>query len=90
MVFFPLRLFARIIVEQQNPEHWLAWFSDSPKQIAGGVWPSDALARLVLLFRLNELNTDEVSAIDDATRDGHLEFRIPFRQRWRIPVSSAN
>ena len=85
-----MRTYARIIIEQQNADHWNAWFSDAPQHTAGGHWPSDALARLLLLFGAHEFETDETSAIDEMTRAGHLEFRIPFRRLKRVPVPSAN
>ena len=40
--------------------------------------------------RPDSFDVEQISAIEDAARDGHLEFRVPHRNRWRIPVPSRN
>ena len=85
-----MRSYAKIIIERQNDDHWHAWFVDTPKQVTGGKWPADALARLLLLFGADEFETDETSTIMEATRPGHLECRIPFRRLKVVPTPSVN
>lgn len=85
-----MRAYVRIVIEQQNADHWLAWFVDSPERAAGGQWAADALARLLLLFGPAEFETDEVSSVADAERPGRMELRIPLRRRLRLPRPSAN
>jgi hypothetical protein len=55
-----------------------------------GQWPSDAVQRLVDALAGSQLDTDRIVTIDDAARDGHLEFLIPYRNRWRLPDVSLN
>lgn len=85
-----MRVFARIVIEQQAADHWTAWMATEPQNAVGGVWPADALARLLLLIGAEKFETDETSAIDEATRAGHLEFRIPYRRLKRMSVLSMN
>lgn len=84
-----MRALAHIIVEQQDG-HWSAWFSGTPQVACGGQWPADAIQRLLDGFGGMEFDGEELTAIEDATRDGHLEFLIPHLNRWRIPVASVN
>lgn len=85
-----MRAYTTIIVEQQSAEHWTAWLADYPQLSAGGEWPSDAIQRLLLTFGANEFVTDEISAINEAARAGHLEFRIPMKRLKKIPGVSVN
>jgi hypothetical protein len=38
----------------------------------------------------DQFDTEQITAIENVTNDGHLEFRIPYRERRRIPVPSVN
>lgn len=84
-----MRAFSHIIVEQRDG-HWMAWFSGQPQVACGGSWPTVAIQRLIEAFGGVELDGEEIVSVDDATRDGHLEFLIPYRSRWRLPVVSMN
>ncbi len=84
-----MRAFAYIIVEQLHG-HWTAWFSDTPHVAFGGEWPADAIRRLLEAFGDNQFDTDHIDSVDDASTIDHLEFRIPYRDRRRIPVPSQN
>lgn len=84
-----MRIFAHIIVEQLHG-HWTAWFRDMPQVACGGEWPADAIRRLLKAFGDNRFDTDHIDAVDDASTVDHLEFRIPCRDRRRIPVPSKN
>ena len=59
-----MRVYTKIIVEQQSAEHWTAWLADYPCLSAGGEWPADAIKRLLLTFGDEEFETDEISAIE--------------------------
>ena len=50
----------------------------------------DAVRRLLYALGGNQFDVDQISAIEEATRDGHLEFRVPHRTRWRISLPSSN
>ena len=84
-----MRAFAHIIVEQ-HLGHWSAWFSGTTQVAYGGQWPADAIRRLLDAIGGNQFDAEQIVAIDEATKDGHLEFRVPYRDRWRIPVPSLN
>lgn len=64
-----------LIVEQLHG-HWSAWFKNEPGSGYGGEWPSQAIHRLLDANSPELFNTSEIYAIDEATRDGHLEFFI--------------
>lgn len=85
---FPARV--RVIVEQTRPGRWSASFAGVPAIAASGKSSRQAIERLFSLVGDAVLNVDEISSIDDATRDGHLEFRIPLLNRRLIPVPSVN
>ena len=84
-----MRAFAKIIVEEKGGL-WTAWFKDLPQVAIGGDWPSDAIKRL--LEHLGEQNFDAegIIAVEEGTRDGHLEFLMPLLGFRRIPVPSVN
>lgn len=84
-----MRAFSHIIVELRDG-HWSAWFSGQPQIACGGQWPTVAIQRLIEGFGIVELDGEEIVTVEDATRDGHLGFLIPYRRRWRIPVVSMN
>lgn len=84
-----MRAFSHIIVEQRDG-HWSAWFSGQPQIACGGPWPTVAIQRLIEAFGGTELDGEEIVAVEDATRDGHLEFLIPYRNRLKIPEVSMN
>ena len=84
-----MRAFSKIIVEEKDGQ-WSAWFNDLPQVAIGGEWPSDAITRL--LEHAGEQNFDAggIVAVEDGTRDGHLEFLMPLVGLRRIPVPSVN
>ena len=83
-----MRAFVHIIVEQLHG-HWSAWISGAPEVAFGGAFPADAIRRL--LDSIGDwFDVEQISPVDEATRDGHLEFRIPYRARRWIPVPSVN
>jgi hypothetical protein len=84
-----MRTFAHIIVER-HLGHWSAWFHGLAQVACGGEWPTEAIERLLQTVGSDRFDVDEVMAIDEATRDDHLEFRIPYRNRRRLPVPSIN
>ena len=84
-----MQVYAHIIVEQ-HLSHWSAWFSGTPQVAYGGQWPADAIRRLLDALGGNQFDVEQISEIEEATRDSHLEFRVPHRTRWRIPVPSRN
>lgn len=84
-----MRVFSHIIVEQRDG-HWSAWFSGQPQIACGGQWPAHAIQRLIDGFGGVKLDGEEIVAVEDATRDGHLEFLVPSRSRWKMPVVSMN
>lgn len=84
-----MQAFAHIIVEQLHG-HWSVWFAGTPQVAYGDEWPADAIRRLLDSLGGDQFDEDQIMAVDDATRDGHLEFRIPYRERRRIPVPSRN
>ena len=81
-----MRVFAHILVDELHG-HWHASFSQQPEVAFGGVWPGQAVRRLVQALGESDLDLDNIVAIMEATRDGHLEFLVPHRTRWRHPVS---
>ena len=81
-----MRAFVHIIVEELHG-HWSASFSGLPHVGYGGAWPAEAVRRLVDAIGSADLDSDSIIAVEDATRDGHLEFLIPYRTRWRHPVA---
>ena len=72
-----MRAFAHIIVDQHDG-HWTVW------------WPAEAVRRLLDALGSTQFDPEEIVAFDEATADGHLEFRVPYRNRWRIPAPSQN
>lgn len=85
-----MRAFAKIVVEQQSAEHWAAWMAGYPQISVCGEWPAVAITRLLLTLGVHEFVTNELSTIDEATRSGHLEFRLPMRRLKRMPRVSVN
>jgi hypothetical protein len=84
-----MMVWATIVVEELHG-HWSAWFQNEPATGFGGEWPSQAIDRLLDANNREIYDTDQMHPIEEATRDGHLEFLIPFRGRVRIPVPSRN
>ena len=81
-----MRAFVHILADELHG-HWSASFSGLPHIGYGGAWPADAIRRLVDAIGSADLDTENIIAIDAATRDGHLEFLVPYRSRWRHPVA---
>ncbi len=52
----------------------------------GGAWAGHAVRRLVQAIGSADLDIDSIIGIDEATSDGYLEFRVPYRSRWRHRV----
>lgn len=67
----------RIVCEQIEPDHWMAWFATDPEIAFDGESPLRAVVRLLD----NTPGVDARALVPDSarTRDGHLEFvlRIP-------------
>jgi hypothetical protein len=84
-----MRAFVHIIVEEHHG-HWMAWFGGAPEFAFGGQWPVGAMRRLLDAVGGDQFDTEQITAIENVTNDGHLEFRIPYRERRRIPVPSVN
>lgn len=82
------RRYVRIIVEEKH-DQWSAWFAILPQCCAGGGHPAEAIDELLEMFA-NMFEQDEISSSDPGTRDGHLEFLIPFAEWRRIPRTSMN
>lgn len=85
-----MRSYVRINIEQQNAEHWMAWFAETPQLAAGGPIAADALARLLLLFGHEDFEVADTSSIEAAARPGHVEVVIPLRRWLRMPRPSVN
>ena len=83
-----MRKLAHILVDQLNG-HWSASLSGIPKTGYGGQTPAQALRRLIDATGIG-LDGTEIIAMEEATRDGHLEFLVPYFDCWRIPEPSAN
>ncbi len=81
-----MRAFVHILADELHG-HWSASFSGLPHVGYGGAWPAEAVRHLVDAIGSADLDTDNIIAIDTATRDGHLEFLVPYRSRWRHPVA---
>jgi hypothetical protein len=84
-----MKAFSKLIVEERDG-HWTAWFEDLPQVAFGGQWPSDAIRRLIKHVGQEHFNAEEIVAIEDCTREGHLEFLMPLVGLRRIPVPSLN
>ena len=84
-----MQAFAHIIVEE-HLGHWTAWFSGTPQVAYGGEWPVDAIRRLLNALGGDEFDEMQITSVDEANKEGHLEFRIPYRARRPIPVPSRN
>lgn len=84
------RAYARIVIEQMSDGCWSAWFADLPEFTSLGARPFDAVIGLFDIVGGSQFHTDEISQIDYACHDGHLEYRIPFRQLMRTPLPSVN
>jgi hypothetical protein len=53
---------AQIIVEQQNSDHWMAWFKGVPEVSVSGELPADEIWRLMTMVRTDELEVEEIVA----------------------------
>ena len=73
-----MKAFAHIIVEERHG-HWSAWMSDFPDVMVPGDDSTEAILQLLDVFE-GQIVADQITAIDEAKRDGHLEFRIPRRE----------
>ena len=84
-----MRAFNKIIVEEKDG-HWTAWFKDLPQVSTGGEWPAEAIKKLLEHIGTEHFDAEGIVAVEDATRDGHLEFLMPLVGFRRIPVPSVN
>ncbi len=80
--------YVHIIVTQAD-DHWSAAYRETLQVGFGGEIPSVAILRL-LEFTGANVDVEGIVAIEEATRDGHLEFLIPCRESHRIPIPSMN
>ena len=84
-----MRTFSKIIVEEQNG-HWAAWFKDLPQVAIGGEFPSDAITRLLQHIGRVNFDAEGIVAVEEGTRDGHLEFLMPLVGYRQFPLPSLN
>ena len=84
-----MRAFRKVIVEEHEGQ-WSAWFENLPQIAIGGEWPSDAISKLLEHLGEENFDAEGIIAIDEVTRDGHLEFLMPLVGFRRIPVPSVN
>ena len=84
-----MRKFVLVIAEQIEGG-WSVWFANYPQTKFGGKMPAEGLIRLLEHCGFDQFDTDGVVPIENATRDGHLEFMIPLRHNRFIPFPSAN
>ena len=84
-----LRAWSKIIVEEQD-DHWTAWLEDLPQVAVGGEWPSDAIRQLIEHVGKENFYVEGIIAVDDGTRDRHLEFLMPLLGFRRLPIPSVN
>ena len=84
-----MRAFSKVVVEEKEGQ-WSAWFEDLPQVAIGGEWPSDAIRKLLEHFGEQNFDAEGIIAIEDGTRDGHLEFLMPLVGFRRILVPSVN
>lgn len=61
-----------------------------PKVAFRGHQSANAAQRLLNALGGNQCDAEQIIAIDEATRGGHLEFRVWYRDRWGIPVPPQN
>ena len=80
---------ARIIIEHQSGE-WCAWFSDVADFTRSAPTPGDAVTALLSLFTAIEFSHREISLDESHSREGHLEFLVPFQFLHSIPKPSVN
>ncbi len=83
------KYFVKIIVEGAH-QFWTAWIEGTPQVAFSGLWPSQAIERLIDHLGAEQFETDNVAAFDQGTRDGHLEFMLPLKRRSSIPPFSMN
>ena len=84
-----MRKLVKIIAEQTG-DQWSVWFADMPQASFGGKMPAEGIRRLLAHFGAAQFDEEMISAVEDATKDGHLEFMIPLRYYRQIPSPSLN
>lgn len=84
-----MRKLVKIIAEQTGNQ-WSVWFDDLPQISFGGEMPADGIRQLLAHFGAEQFEEVKISAVDEGTREGHLEFVIPLRYHRRIPSPSVN
>jgi hypothetical protein len=70
------------------PSIWNTACSATPA--IGGEWPADAIRKRLEHLGENNFDSEEIIAVKDGTRDGHLEFMVPLVEIQRIPLPSVN
>ncbi len=83
-----MQSFARVIVEESRGR-WSAWLSDTPEIGCCDFDLVDAIVELIVVCD-DVIAFERIVALDEATREGHFEFLIQYRDRMRIPVPSLN
>ncbi|WP_010581956.1 hypothetical protein [Schlesneria paludicola] len=78
------------IIAEQADNQWSVWFADLPQVSFSGDMPADGIRRLLAHFGADQFDEEKISAVEDETREGHLEFVIPLRYHRRIPAPSVN
>jgi hypothetical protein len=86
----PISDVATVIIERLSPDRWQAWIKDVQQVPVRGDGALHAFQRLLDLIGPNYFVTTEITAINEATRDDRLEFRIPRVALNGFPGASAN
>ena len=77
------------IIAEPSGDQWKAWFDDAPEVATSGIWPGEAILRLLNQSGGEHFDMRQFVPIDDQTRDGHLVFRIPSCGRIQIQGTSV-
>jgi len=86
-----MRVFVKVIVERDSPDHWSAWFADHPELTFGSETPGGATAALLDRFGDSLFDPNEpIVNVAEAVREGHLEFMVALKGANRIPLPSVN
>jgi len=76
-----MRDYVHIAVDYLNG-HWSASYMGRPEVAFDGQNATEAIQRLIDATD-NGLDGNDIVALEESTRDGHLEFLIPHVEWWR-------
>ena len=79
----------RVIAEEAAPHRWTARFASSVHLSAVGESPHASIQKLIDRNCPGLLDIDRMSPVNDASRDGHLEFDIPVRDHRCVALGSS-